>query len=54
MLGIIILLFVLLPVAAFFGGMLHAMVGLRYKYLRKPITMATYVLLALITVPLIA
>ena len=52
MFGIIIILLVLLPVSAFFGGMLHAMVGLRYKNLRTPITIALYVLLALITVSL--
>ena len=54
MFGIIILLLVLLPVAAFFGGFLQGKIGIKYKNLRTPITIALYVLLALITVPLIA
>ena len=54
MFGIIILLLVLLPVSAFFGGFIQGKMGGKYKNLRTPITIALYVLLALITVPLTA
>jgi hypothetical protein len=54
MMVVVIFLLVLLYPAAFIGGLIQGKIGVRARALRAPISIAVYVLLALLFVPLVA